>query len=75
MYNRKQNWKAHHSLVKIFVTYDRSEVNKPFIYREELKTVENRGAWPAKSVKHATLDVGAVSSSPTLGMVLTSKIR
>ena len=30
-----------------------------------------RGTWPAQSVKHATLDLGAMSSSPTLNMELT----
>ena len=32
-----------------------------------------RCAWLAQSVKHVTLDLGVVSSSPTLGMEPTKK--
>ena len=32
------------------------------------KREENRGAWLTQSVEHVTLDLGAVNSSPTLGM-------
>ena len=32
---------------------------------------KNKGTWLAQSVKHATLDLGVVSSSPTLGVQIT----
>ena len=31
----------------------------------------NRGAWLAQSEEHMTLDLGVVSSSPTLGIEIT----
>jgi len=34
---------------------------------------EDRDAWLAQSVEHATLDLGVMSSSPTLGTELTLK--
>lgn len=32
-----------------------------------------RGAWLAQSVEHATLDLGVMSLSPTLGVDITKK--
>ena len=33
--------------------------------------VSSRGAWLAQSEKHATLDLGVMSSSPILGIKVT----
>ena len=38
---------------------------------EIFKTDEDRDTWLAQSEKHATLDLGVVSSSPTLGVEVT----
>ena len=37
----------------------------------EIRTHINRGTWLAQSVEHATLDLGVVTSSPTLGVEIT----
>ena len=41
--------------------------------RMNIKKQNNRGAWLAQSVEHVIHDLGAVSSSPTLGVELTYK--
>ena len=38
-----------------------------------LKTLEQRDAWLVQSEEQATLDLGIVSSSPTLGIENTEK--
>ena len=37
----------------------------------EAQNVQSCGTWLAHSVEHATLDLGVVSSSPTLGVEIT----
>lgn len=39
--------------------------------KKERKNMKTWGAWLAPSVKRATLDFRAVSSSPTLGVEIT----
>lgn len=54
-----------------------TKINLPLTHlnKADIKNNENnnRGARLAQLVEHTTLDVGAVSSSPTLGIELTSK--
>ena len=42
-----------------------------FLYKKSLK--KKKGAWLAQSVEHSFLDLGVVSSSPTLDKILKNK--
>ena len=44
-------------------------------YPELKKFKSLRGSWLAQSEEHATLDLGVVSSSPTLGIDVTKKMN
>ena len=46
----------------------------PKIWKQtEYSSIDEWGAWLAQSVKHVTLDLRVVSSSPMLGIELTFK--
>ena len=41
------------------------------VRRLGVKLISERGAWLAQLVEHVTLDLGVVSSSPTMGVDIT----
>ena len=43
-------------------------MEEPVLRTDRMRKGEGRGTWLTQSVEHATLDLGVVSSIPTLGM-------